>query len=544
MSVPTTLTLLLWGSAFWLGIEAGYAPIHTTCPDIPLVRPASGLSSAESAYRQQRKQIADQNLAAWLTKTDSGFQTNGSLPTLALTTSGGGYRSALVGAGVIQGLDARDSDISTSGLYQALTYQSGLSGGAWLLSSIAGNNYPTISYLKETLWEQAFQDSLLVPGNLLVAEAYGKIVADITAKGAAGFPPTLTDPWGRLLSYQFLQGPDGGVDTTLSSVSGLSNFTSHAVPYPVILTLGVKTWDGQCLPGPNATIWEFSPYEFGSWDSDVSAFTPTHYLGTSLSGGQPTVQGSCVINYDNLGYVLGSSSNLFNEACSSVPTATNSTTSLTEDLAEMVAQVHQLSTSDEYAVLPNPFYEYNSSTAVANPANPVWEQPTLHLVDGGEALQNNPIWPFLQPARAVDVMIVNDNSADTSNNFPNGSEILTTYVQSQSAGLTRMPYIPSVETFLSQGLNRRPTVFGCNTTAITIVYLPNVNITYPSNTSTEQVQYSVPETEGMISNGVAMAEQPGEIDWPLCLACVIMMKTNTTLPASCAPCWAKYCYYQ
>jgi lysophospholipase len=107
-----------------------------------------------------------------------------------------------------------------------------------------------------------------------------------------------------------------------------------------------------------------------------------------------------------------------------------------------------------------------------------------------------------------------------------------------------MPYIPSVETFLSQGLNRRPTVFGCNTTAITIVYLPNVNITYPSNTSTAQVQYSIPETEGMISNGVAMAEQPGEIDWPLCLGCVIMMKTNTTLPAGCAPCWAKYCYYQ
>jgi hypothetical protein len=36
---------------------------------------------------------------------------------IALTTSGGGYRSLLTGAGVIQGLDARDSNVSTSGLF-------------------------------------------------------------------------------------------------------------------------------------------------------------------------------------------------------------------------------------------------------------------------------------------------------------------------------------------------------------------------------------------------------------------------------------------
>jgi lysophospholipase len=410
---------------------------------------------------------------------------------------------------------------------------------------MAGNNYPTISYLKENLWEQAFQDSLLVPDYLLVAQAYGEVVSDITAKGLAGFPPTLTDPWGRLLSYQLLNGPDGGVDTTLSSVVGLSNFTSHSVPYPVMLTLGVKTFNGECLPGPNATTYEFSPYEFGSWDSDVSAFTPTQYLGTSLSGGQPTTANSCVVNYDNLGYILGSASSLFNEVCAPVPPASNSTTDLNQDLAEMVVQVHSLSTRDEYAVYPNPFYAYNSSTGTPNPSNAVWTQQELHLVDGGESLQNNPIWPFLQPARGVDVMIVNDNSADTSNYFPNGSEILTTYVQSQNANLTRMPYIPSVDTFLSEGLNKRATFFGCNATdKITIVYLPNVNITYQSNQSTLRPQYSVAETEGMIGNGVAVANQGGESGWATCLGCAIMMKTGTKLPAECQACFQKYCYYQ
>jgi lysophospholipase len=52
---------------------------------------------------------------------------------LALTTSGGGLRSLLSGAGVVQGLDSRDSNVSTSGLYEALTYQTGLSGGSRML---------------------------------------------------------------------------------------------------------------------------------------------------------------------------------------------------------------------------------------------------------------------------------------------------------------------------------------------------------------------------------------------------------------------------
>jgi lysophospholipase len=132
---------------------------------------------------------------------------------------------------VIQGLDGRDSDVSTSGLFQGLTYQAGLSGGGWLLSSFAGNNYPTISYLRDNLWEMAFQDSLLDPEFLLAAAAYFRVVNDILSKDLAGFNTTLTDPWGRLLSYQLLEGTDGGVRTTLSSITGLSNFTSHAVPF-------------------------------------------------------------------------------------------------------------------------------------------------------------------------------------------------------------------------------------------------------------------------------------------------------------------------
>jgi lysophospholipase len=147
---------------------------------------------------------------------------------------------------------------------------------------------------------------------------------------------------------------------------------------------------------------------------------------------------------------LGASSNLFSEVCVPIPainTTDNTFTGLAQDLAALVDQIHAVGTREEYAVYLNPFYNYSHSS-------PVSAQTELDLADGGLALQNNPIWPLLH--RDVDVIIVNDNSAD-SNNFPNGSEILTTYVQSLSAGLTRMPVIPPVATFLSEGLNRRST---------------------------------------------------------------------------------------
>lgn len=278
---------------------SGYAPIPATCPNTPLVRAATSISASEASYISARAPVASAALGAWLRKVNSGFNTT-SLPAVALTTSGGGLRSLLTGAGVIQALDSRDSNVGTSGLYQGLTYQAGLSGGGWLLSSIAGNDYPTISNMQTSLWNSAFAETLLIPANLGVGGAYAQVSADVAAKDAAGFPPTIVDVYGRLLSYQLLKGPDGGVAVELSSITGYDNFTSHRVPYPIITSLNVETATGACIPPNNSVIYEFSPYDFGSFDAGVNAFTQTKYLGTSLSNGIPA-KATCETNYDNLG---------------------------------------------------------------------------------------------------------------------------------------------------------------------------------------------------------------------------------------------------
>lgn len=527
---------------------SAYAPVSVACPSSDLVRSANGISSSESTFITARKAKADTALAEWLTSANSAFSTT-SLPTVALAVSGGGLRSLLCGAGVIQALDSRDSDSGTAGIFQSLTYQSGLSGGAWLTSSFAGNNWPTISSLKSNLWETAFEDTLLDPAQLLVAVAYAEIIDDIVDKSKAGYDPTIVDAYGRLLSYQLLEGSDGGVSKTLSGITGYSNFTSHSVsicvlalifeadriqvPYPIITSRGLLV--GQCIPDANATQYEFSPYEFGSWDSGVEAFVQTAYLGSDLTDGSATTSGVCTSNYDNLGYIAGTSSDVFNEVCGIIP-AINSSSNLATTLEAMVARVHDAVERDLFAVYPNPFYKYSSSSLVTSEAE-------LHLADGGEAGQNNPIWPFIHDARSVDVLIVSDNSADTDSNFPNGTEIRVTYEQAQAQGLTKMPYIPDVATFVSQGLNERAVFFGCDDyDALTIVYLPNHDYSYDSNKSTAMLQYSKTQTDDMIANGNLIATQGGNASWPVCLGCAIMKKTNETLPSDCTSCFDTYCY--
>lgn len=173
------------------------------------------------------------------------------------------------------------------------------------------------------------------------------------------------------------------------------------------------------------------------------------------------------------------------------------------------------------------------------------------------------IWPFIQPERSVDVLVVSDNSADTSDNFPNGTEIQQTYLNAQADGLPKMPFIPSPVVFVSQGLNKRATFFGCNETGTTfIVWLPNVAYTYPSGQSTFRIEYPVADTDAMIANGVQIATQNGTAGWPFCLACAVKNKDGSSLPAGCNACFKvcvnllfdvelcadileqKYCYYR
>ena len=106
-----------------------------------------------------------------------------------------------------------------------------------------------------------------------------------------------------------------------------------------------------------------------------------------------------------------------------------------------------------------------------------------------------------------------------------------------------MPVIPQSSKFESQGLNKRPTFFGCGSKdTITIIYLPNEAFSYPSNQSAYRPTYPAKETNDMISNGVKIGTQNDDPVWPKCLACGIMEKFVDGLAKDCSVCLEKYCF--
>jgi lysophospholipase len=161
------------------------------------------------------------------------------------------------------------------------------------------------------------------------------------------------------------------------------------------------------------------------------------------------------------------------------------------------------------------------------------------------ANQNNPIWPFIQPSRIVDAIIVSDNSADTDNNWPNGTEILHTYNEAKRAGLTRMPFIPSVATFVSKGLDKKASFFGCyDNNQVTIIFLPNVQFVkgVDANQPSSRFDWTPKDIRGVIENGNLVATQNGDPNWPLCLACGLTHKSAEVLSKKCDACLRQYCF--
>ena len=513
--------------------DSSYGPIVSKCPLTPLVRDASeGIAKLEDAYLYGRKPKADQALADWLKKTNPDFNTT-KLPTVALAHSGGGYRAMLSGAGLVKGFDSRDSDVSTSGLLQGMTYQAGLSGGGWLLSGLIGNNYPTISSIVKDYWKETLDDTALVPDSLFEsARVYEQIEDDFDAKKEAGFETTMVDLYGRLLAYQFL--PGERMDATMWDVIECSNFRSYDMPFPIITALGPTNPGDECVPNNSTPSYEFTPYEFGSWDAGVSAFTQTQFLGTNYTNGGPFEKGTCITNYDKLGYILGTSSNIFNLLCADYNLEL-ATEPLSKTFYELVDRADGEYVGDEYAIYRNPFHKWETSSLVNN-------QKSLFLVDGGENGQTIPLNPLLQPARNIDVIIIGDNSADVDN-FPNGAALAATYEQSLSNGLTRMPSIPSTDIFVNEGLNKHPTFFGCHDKEkVTLVYLPNMKYTTDSNKPTSKLEYEPEETDAMIENGVQIATMGGDEGWAECLGCALMEKMGGGLPEACEACWEAFCY--
>lgn len=139
------------------------------------------------------------------------------LPNIGIAVSGGGWRALLNGAGAIAAYDQRTPGATGAGqlggLLQSATYLTGLSGGGWLVSSLYANDFPTVQSIIDTddtmsIWQ--FQSSIFEgpdmgdSGSSNAGSYFGEIAEQVAAKVDSGFNTTLTDFWGRALSFQLL----------------------------------------------------------------------------------------------------------------------------------------------------------------------------------------------------------------------------------------------------------------------------------------------------------------------------------------------------
>lgn len=152
------------------------------------------------------------------------------------------------------------------------------------------------------------------------AGSFGSMFVDLGQKVAAGFNVSTADFLGRDFAYELLPGPRGGLNATWSSIANQSKLLSHQFPLSMVQANALEVDDpvffGYQIPLANSTFvslgaltlfliksdiifqYEFTPFEFGSWDSRVDAFTPMEWTGTQLQTGLPVNSSACVLGFD------------------------------------------------------------------------------------------------------------------------------------------------------------------------------------------------------------------------------------------------------
>ncbi|KAF4981040.1 hypothetical protein FZEAL_3092 [Fusarium zealandicum] len=558
--------------------SGGYAPEVVDCPSTrPRVRLADGLSDEEQAWLRRRRNNTVDPLQAFLVRAKipnfdaetyiNGIRDNTSaLPNIAIAASGGGYRALMNGAGFISAADSRNNESGPiSGLLQSSTYLAGLSGGGWLVGSIFANNFSTVPALQlgdedSPIWR--FDRSIFTGPEesgigVLNTVDYWTEIGNAVGDKADGWETSITDYWGRSLSYQLVDAAEGGPAYTFSSIAATSSFRDADTPFPILIADGRAP--GERVISLNATVYEFNPFEIGTWDPTTYGFVPIRYLASNFTNGTIPSNGTCVRGFDQIGFVMGTSSSLFNQFVLNNITALGSENGIPSFVTRAIEGALRGLDDDDNDIAqytPNPFFRWNPTNESVN-AN----QTQLSLVDGGEDLQNIPLHPLIQPVRGVDIIFAIDSSADTDNNWPNGTALRATYdrVGTDIANGTLFPAIPSAETFINGGYNKRPTLFGCDADNFTlsegqsvpplIFYIPNAPYTAQSNVSTFDMSYSATERNAIIQNGLNAATQGNatvDDEWPVCVACAVLSrswwKAGRTVPDACRRCFDRYCW--
>lgn len=386
-----------------------------------------------------------------------------------------------------------------------------------------------------------------------ILEFYVKLHLDVRPKRTRGFHISFTDYWGKALVNRVKDTLFTKRNTTsFSSIMKSSpTFQKAAMPIPIF----VANCRNDYLKN---FIMEFTPFEFGSWESNGEIFVDIEYLGSEIEGGVPK---KCYKEFDDIGFIAATSSSIFNnviiylwrvisESSKGVIDAFTSILSifgLTETtFSDVLSQSRDiLRTNTNYAIYHhNPFYKY------PNKLTSITENDHLYLVDGGEDGENIPLRPLLIPDRKMDVIFIIDSSSDKGN-YANGTKLKRILSILEKQGINY--HIPNItDTDLL-----KPIILGCFNTTNNIssvsppilIYNANRHHSYASNTSTFKARYNETEVNNMLQNGKKIFSNDDNYYYKNCLACFIFknqletpMFQHSESKEFCRGCYLNFCY--
>lgn len=253
-------------------LSKSYAPVKVDCPnDVEWTRQAVALSQSESDWVAGRKRVVasalrdylerlgleDFDVCEYLDRISQNDYAN--VPIMGIAISGGGFASAFTGTGAMRALDDRleaAREQKVGGLLQSMTYMSGLSGGGYPILSFATANFPLADDIL-SLWQPQI-NRFTATNNTQYAASVKSMFEDLGAKAEAGFNVSAADLFARVWGYEFIPGPNGGLNATMSGITELSNFAEHQMPMPILQSPAVIDSDveyyGVLVPFSNSTL--------------------------------------------------------------------------------------------------------------------------------------------------------------------------------------------------------------------------------------------------------------------------------------------------
>ncbi|CAN8102825.1 unnamed protein product [Discula destructiva] len=396
------------------------------------VRVSDELCDEEKEYLARRKRTTTMALARYLgLKEDEVHEDD--VPTIAMCGSGGGLRALVAGTGSML---ATEQD----GLFDCLTYTSGVSGSCWLQalyhSSFAqGSLNSVLNHLKARLDVHiayppvALSSVSSAPTNkYLLSGLVEKLKGDPNASCG------LVDIYGILLAARLLV-PKGelGVnarDFKLSNQRQNIKYGQH--PMPIYTAVRHEIPDAVEVTGsstPNAQdavkeaaareAWfqwfELTPYE--TFCEEFGAGIPTWALGRRFNDGRdiPPEDGFHLpeVRMPLLMGIFGSAfcatmSHYYREISPLMQSLTGLATvdEMIRGHNEDLSKIHPI----DPATIPNFAYGMTGKLRATTPTS-IANHEYLHLMDAGMS-NNLPIYPLLRPGRNVEVLLAFDASAD------------------------------------------------------------------------------------------------------------------------------------